>query len=498
MTLPPLLYTALILAAGGPMVYWIGRLLDADTRKSPGPSWAQPAALVGLLAAWVPFGVGLHQFWVYGLVVSSFGDISFHSDALSYILAGTALGLGTLVAIYSRALLEGAPSEARYYGLLLILIACITGLGLTTDLFHLWLWFEAMSLSSYFLVGFHVEDSAALEAAVKYLAQSAVGSVLAMLGIALVLLQTGSLDLLRLAQAPINNTVNTAAGLCLIGFGVKSALVPLHTWLADAHSQAPSGISALLSGVVIEAGLVAALRVIAPLSYRNPGWGWLFVCLGSLNILVGNLLALRQLQVKRMLAYSSISQVGYMVLGLGLAAALGNPMGAQGAFLHLINHGIMKGLAFLAAGVLIFALQRQSPLHHVLTIEDLSGAAARYPWVAFCFSLAVLGLAGLPPLAGFMSKWQIFVSGAMYGSGLVLAFVVFAALNSVLSLSYYVPVVNMLYRKQPSPLLAGAPALPRSATAPLLVLAAGIVLLGIWPAWLAPITAAAGSLLAKP
>ena len=132
---------------------------------------------------------------------------------------------------------------------------------------------------------------------------------------------------------------------------------------------------------------------------------------GALNMIYGNLMALRQTQVKRLLAYSSLSHVGYILLGLGIAFYSHQGGGAQGAFFHIFNHGIMKGLAFLSAGALLYALKLTLGSHDPLVIADLAGAASRYPLPALALSVAVLGLGGLPPLAGFMSKWQIFAAG---------------------------------------------------------------------------------------
>ena len=220
----------------------------------------------------------------------------------------------------------------------------------------------------------------------------------------------------------------------------------MHTWLPDAHAQAPSGISALLSGVVIEAGLIALLRAWRSVGRRNAVLGVLLMVLAAVNMLLGNLMALRQKQVKRLLAYSSLSHVGYMLLGIGIAIYAGQPGGAQGGLFHLVSHGMMKGLAFLAAGALIYAASGAShdtSQDHGLTLSDLDGAARRYPFTALALSIAVLGLGGLPPLVGFMSKWQIFVAGFEAQSVAVAALVVFAALNSVLSLAYYAPMVNV-------------------------------------------------------
>jgi formate hydrogenlyase subunit 3/multisubunit Na+/H+ antiporter MnhD subunit len=301
-----------------------------------------------------------------------------------------------------------------------------------------------------------------------------------------------------------------AGALFLIGFGVKVALVPMHTWLPDAHTQAPSGISAMLSGVVIEAGLVALLRVIALLNNAQgeatsaANWGSLLMSFGALNMIVGNLMALRQVQVKRLLAYSSLSHIGYMALGLGIAIYAGEAAGAQGGMFHLLNHGLMKGLAFLAAGAILYATSHMgtSPnyndppqSHGPLTIPDLNGAAQRYPLAALAFSLAVLGLGGLPPLAGFMSKWQIFVAGFNTHNLIIILLVVFAALNSVLSLAYYAPLVNAVYRKQPSEAVLHGASIPMRMSLPLALLALAVVGLGIWPAMAEWLTGSAGRAL---
>jgi len=353
-----------------------------------------------------------------------------------------------------------------------------------------------MAISSYLLVAFYRDQPASLEAGVKYLVQSAVGSVLVLLGIALVLAVTGTMNLaeIRAAAAQADALPLLAAGaLFMIGFGVKAALVPMHTWLPDAHSQAPSGISAMLSGVVIEAGLIALLRAVASLSGVTLSWGVLLMAFGALNMLAGNLLALRQKQVKRMLAFSSLSHMGYMLLGLGIAVYMGQSAAASGSFFHLINHGLMKGLAFLAAGALLYVLFIKTGDHHSpLTVSDLGGAARKYPIVAFTLSVAVLGLAGLPPFAGFMSKWQIFAAGFETQNIGIDLLVIFAALNSILSLAYYAPIVNAVYRHEPSEAVTHGQAMSWTMSVPLMLLAAAIVILGVWPSLLAGMTGPAG------
>jgi proton-translocating NADH-quinone oxidoreductase chain N len=346
-----------------------------------------------------------------------------------------------------------------------------------------------MAIASYLLVAFYRERPATLEAGVKYLVQSAAGSVLVLLAIALVFGATGQLELDSVQTAVSSPIVlMVAAALFTIGFGVKIALVPLHTWLPDAHSQAPSGISAMLSGVVIEAGLVALLRALTALAGLTLSWGIMLLAFGALNMLTGNLLALRQRQVKRLLAYSSLSHMGYILVGLGIGLYAGEAAGAEGGLFHLLNHGLMKGLAFLAAGAFLYVL---SDSGHSLAIADLAGAARRYPLPALAFSLALLGLAGLPPLAGFMSKWQIFAAGFATHNILVVGVIFFAALNSVLSLAYYAPLVNVVYRREPSAAIQQGRPMPVSMVLPLLLLTAAIVLIGVWPGSVAWLTEAA-------
>jgi proton-translocating NADH-quinone oxidoreductase chain N len=505
-----------------PLIYLSGRLTIADLRlsiaiartggggiqaaivnpKSKIPAWF---SLVVMIAMWVAFALALRDFATGGPQSFTLGSVTLRLDGLSLLLAATGLGLGTLVVIFSGPYMAGEASEEKYFALLVALVGVMIGLGCANDLFNLWLWFEAMAVSSYLLVAFYHEQPASLEAGVKYLVQSAAGSILVLLGIALVLGQTGEIGLDRIAAyvaahgAVLEPPLLVAGALFTIGFGVKAALVPLHTWLPDAHSQAPSGISAMLSGVVIEAGLVALLRGLAAI---GASWGVLLMGFGALNMLAGNLLALRQTQVKRLLAFSSLAHVGYMLAGLGVALYAGQngnaavaANAAAGSFFHLLNHGLMKGLAFLAAGALLYSLHIARGSHATLTTADLAGAAKRYPLAALGLSVAVLGLGGLPPLAGFMSKWQIFVAGFQAQNVWISLLMIFAALNSVLSLGYYAPLVSALYRKQPSEAVECGKPTPFAMGVPLALMAVAVIVIGVWPTALQWLTGPAGTAL---
>ncbi len=473
-----------------PIVYFAGRLFN----------FGRWAAFIAIGLMWIPFVIAAQQVGT-GSISVVIGGMTLRMDGISLVLAAIALSLGTLVVLYSNRYIEHEENEDKYYPMLVALVGVMIGLGCATDLFNLWVWFEAMAISSYLLVAFYRDQPASLEAGVKYLVQSAVGSVLVLLGMALVLALTGTMNLAEIREAagradPL--PLLAAGALFVIGFGVKAALVPMHTWLPDAHSQAPSGISAMLSGVVIEAGLIALLRAIASLAGVTLSWGVLLMAFGALNMLAGNLLALRQKHVKRLLAFSSLSHMGYMLLGLGIAIYVGQSAAASGSFFHLINHGLMKGLAFLAAGSLLYALFIKTGDHHSpLTISDLGGAARKYPIVAFTLSIAVLGLGGLPPFAGFMSKWQIFAAGFETQNVAIDLLVIFAALNSILSLAYYAPLVNAVYRQEPSEAVTRGQAMSWTMSLPLILLAVAIVILGIWPSLLTWMTGPAGTALVK-
>ncbi len=477
-----------------PLVYLAGRVglrPDESNRRS----WlVRGLSLLALLLTWVLFAFSWAQFAMGNQNLSfNLDSIWLHADGLSFLLAAMILGLGTLVVLFSGPYIAGEVGEEKYYAMLLAMIGVMMGLGCARDLFNLWMWFEAMAVSSYLLVAFYRERAASLEAGIKYLVQSATGSVLVLLGIALVLANTGTLDMDQIRAAVSASSAPPlglllAGALFVIGFGVKVAFVPLHTWLPDAHSQAPSGISAMLSGVVIEVGLLAMLRALSTLSGFSVSWGVLLLGFGALNMLFGNLMALRQTQVKRMLAYSSLSHVGYILLGLGIALYAGSPAGAQGAAFHLFTHMIMKGLAFLAVGALMFALLDKNGIHRPLETGDLAGAARKYPLAGLALSIALLALGGLPPLAGFMSKWQIFVAGFQGGNPWLMGLVIFAALNSVLSLAYYAPIVNMLYRRKMGEVVEGGASIPAAMNIPLAILALAIVGIGLWPSMMTWLT----------
>jgi proton-translocating NADH-quinone oxidoreductase chain N len=476
------------------LIYLIGRICMRFSKNCA----LRPAkwlAVIALLATAYPLYIAGSTFLSKGPFTVMFNSIALEMDGIALLLAVIVVSLGLLATIFSATYMHNDVGEEKFYALLTALIGSIIGLGLAADLFNLWVWFEAMTITGYTLVAFYQDEKGSLEAGVKYLVQSAAGSVLVLMGIVLVFMQTGSVNMAEVSSA-VNYTHTMsyiiAGALFIIGFGVKTALVPLHTWLPDAHSQAPSGISAMLSGVVIEAGLVALLRSVGAISNASGQWGIILLVMGALNIAVGNMMALRQTEVKRLLAYSSISHVGYMLIGFGATMSFGSMTGAAGGFFHMTTHAMMKGLAFFCAGTLLYVLHLANGDHSPLTLDDLNGVSKKYPIIALAFSIAVLALGGLPPLAGFMSKWQIFVAGFGTGNGWVQALVIFAAFNSVISLGYYAPLVNRMYRKEPSTIIEQGKPVTFSLAFPIVILTILVIVIGFYPAIMSWITQPAG------
>jgi proton-translocating NADH-quinone oxidoreductase chain N len=395
-------------------------------------------------------------------------------------VAGVALGLGLLVAIYSGRYLALDRRYETYYPLLLLLVAGMVGMLFAADLFNLYMFCELMSVAAYVLVAFRRRTRTAIEAGFKYLVMGSVGTVTMLLGISFVYRETGQLLLSNMRGAP-GPWVRAGAACFLVGLGIKSAIVPLHTWLPDAHGRAPASISAMLSGVVVQSAFYTLLKVCLGLGIPARSMGTLLIVFSLFNMTLGNGLALVQTHTKRLLAYSTIAQMGYMMLSIGIGLRYDIPAAIQAGFFLLITQAAMKGLAFLCKGVCHF-------YHDATTIDQLRGTAARLPLVAVAFSVALAGLAGVPPLAGFASKWFILI-GAMRSSD-ALGYVGLAAflLNSLLALGYYLPLIGTLFARKAAEVSESSEAPVRISpwmALPMVTLGALVLAMGLYPGpWL--------------
>jgi multicomponent Na+:H+ antiporter subunit D len=331
------------------------------------------------------------------------------------------------VTLFSIDYMEHYGAKANYYALLLIMIAGMNGLVLTNDLFTLSLFLEVAAVASYGLVAFGLGHDE-LEASFKYLMLSSVTSAFLLVSIAVIFGFTGRVDISGVAAGFLDLKAKYVVGFCtalfLAGFGLKAAIVPFHAWLPDAHPSAPAPISAMLSGLLIKvSGIYAMARVFFNVFGYSPALSQVLLYVGTISILAGALLALGQNDLKRMLAYSSISQIGYIVLGLGL----GTPLGILGALFHVLNHAVAKSLLFLNSGSVQHATGTRA-------LDAMGGLGKRMPFTAATTVIGSLSIAGVPPLGGFWSKLIIIIAlveSRQYG------FAVIAVLASILTLWYY-------------------------------------------------------------
>ena len=331
------------------------------------------------------------------------------------------------VGLFSINYMDHYGAKANYYALLLMMMAGMNGLLLASDLFNVYVFLEVAAIASYALVAFGLEHDE-LEASFKYLMLSVIASAAILISIAVIFGMTGSLSFSSVAQALRDLEAGPVVGVCaalfIMGFGLKAALVPFHAWLPDAHPSAPASISAILSGLLIKvSGVYALARIFFNVFGLTPALSQILMWLGAVSIVVAAFLALGQKDMKRMLAYSSISQVGYVVLGLGI----GTPLGIAGGLFHLLNHAVGKGLLFLNSGSVQMATGTRD-------LEEMGGLAKRMPVTAATNLIGSLSIAGVPPLAGFWSKLLIII-GLVQARHWPLA--VIAVLASVLTLWYY-------------------------------------------------------------
>ena len=393
------------------------------------------------------------------------------TDMLSIFLTAIFIGVGLATVVYSIKYMENDTGKPLYYTLLLAMISGMVGVVFSGDLFTLYVFWELMSISSYVLVTFRKETWEPVEAGFKYLIMSAAGSATVLLGMSFLYGMAGTLNFQGLAT-----TLSTSSSVwlyiaflfILVGFGVKTAIVPLHTWLPDAYSAAPTPISALLSGVVTETGLFALLRTcFSAFASIQVQWFSIIAFLSILTMTTGNLMALLQNDVKRLLAYSSIANIGYMLVGLALATQIG----LTGTLLHIFNHALMKSTAFLCAGAIIFRLKTRN-------LNEMSGVGRKMPITTIFFAVSLFALIGMPPLNGFISELTLVTATMQSNVGWLGAAII---LNSVLSAGYYLRVMRTLIQPTLSDAAQKAKEAPVLMLIPIGVMTALIIFFGIYP-----------------
>lgn len=346
-------------------------------------------AITHFLGHWAPFSG--HELGDT-LVVDPFG--------LTYGLAVTAVG--TVLLVYSLSELPGlgARELGGYACLFQLLLAALVGVALTADTVNLFVWFEVAALASYGLTGFFLERPIALEAAFKTLVLTNIAGFVVFIGAAMIYAADGALNFGQVHHVLVSHSGVAgvvALGLLIMGFATKAGIVPFHGWLPDAHTAAPGPVSALFSALMVELGVVAIARLTLQVFGGTTGGAdgaalGLLTVFGCVSAVVGAVLALAQDDLKRLLAYDTVSQMGILLVGFATARAAG----VAGAVYHLISHGLFKALLFLCAGAIVHATG-------LTKLSDMGGLARRMPLITVAFVLGAAAIAGIPPFDGYVS-----------------------------------------------------------------------------------------------
>ena len=443
-------------------------LLVANLPIGPvGKKLAYPLAFVLataqiLASLFVPSELFLGSSTIFGSV-----SLAFQADRLSLllILCVGIVGLAALSVGYGT--IKPGDDRHRFSNLLILAMAGMNGVAMVRDLFSLYVFLEITAVSSYILIAFARERDG-LEGSFKYLVLSAVATFMMLSSVAIFLLTTGDTSFEGVAASLARHEGGwqaiLATGLFTAGLCIKAGLVPFHGWLPDAYSSAPPAVSVLLAGIVTKTtGVYSLMRLCSSVFGFAFRLDMALMVVGLLSILVGALAALGQKDMKRMLAYSSLSQVGYIILGLGA----GSPLGIAAAAFHLFNHSIFKTQLFVNAA----AVERQVGTRN---LDEMGGLSREMPVTSWTSVLAFLSAAGVPPLAGFWSKLLIVI--AVWKAGQIPAAVV-AVLASLLTLAYFL----VLQRKAFFGKAVDRPKLVKEApfwlTAPAVVLA--LITLGV-------------------
>lgn len=456
--------------------------------------------LVAAICSWV---IGAEP--EYAIVAGAGTFWALYVDALSALMMALVAVLSFLVVVYSTCHMEGLVKAGKiaderlplFYALVLLFAASMLWACATDNIIVLYLAVEATTLASGLLVTFYW-NKRALEAGYKYLLLLTVGISFALFGCVLIYgalasyVPGGHWNAMMLSQ--IRQSVSIIAqhargmlvlamAFLVIGFGTKAGVIPFHPWLPDAHAEAPSPVSVLLSGIVIKVGAYALIRTTVPFLAVLPALQIVLVLLGVATMLVGIALVAAQDDLKRLLAYSSVSQIGYIVLAMGIGTALG----AFGAVYHIINHALAKSALFLGAG----AVEQSTGTR---AISKLGGLARTMPVTAACFIAGCLALGGAPGLNGFMSKLTICL--AAMRAGLWWAGVL-AALTGVFTLVVLVRAATAVFWGS-----GDVQAVPEAREVPaamwvvMLILVLLCVALGAWPPWVVPALSQASAALA--
>ena len=418
---------------------WPGQGAGAKLAKRLVGVIAMLVMLANLAIAVTLLGTDVGPIFIGGWGPDGAIGIQMICDGLSKLLAVTINLVALVSLLFATAYMRRFTKVWLFTAMFLLMTAAMNGVVLAGDLFNLFVFLEIAAIASYGLVAFGCEAEE-LEAAFKYLVLGTVGSVFILLGVTILYSLTGHLNMAMVASllpkvGAASPAVLLAAAALLGGFALKAAMVPFHAWLPDAHPAAPAPISAMLSGVLIKAsGVYAIARVIFNVLGPSPAYATVLLAMGVVSMVVGVFLAIGQWDFKRLLAYHSISQMGYVVLALGAAAYVLATGGSRtvsalclfGGLFHLFNHAAFKSLLFLSSG----SIEQQAGTR---MLKQMGGLAQRMPVTSLCCRIGALSIAGVPPFNGFFSKLIIIIALVLAGLPVLAGLAVLVALMTLLS-----------------------------------------------------------------
>lgn len=433
-------------------------------------------------AAFVISALLLAQVLQYGVIVYELGGwpapwgIEYRIDQLNAYVLLIVSTLGTVVLLSAYTSVEKELASERriyFYVAYLLCLSGLLGIAATGDLFNVFVFLEMSALSSYILIALG-HDRRGLWASFQYLVMGTVGATFILIGIGLLYAMTGTLNMQDLSErlVPVSDsrTVLTAFVFLIVGVCLKLALFPVHLWLPNAYAHAPSVVTAFLAATATKVAIYLLIRLTysvfgVEFSFSSFPLQYIFLVLSLAGVLFASVTAIFQENVKRLLAYSSIAQVGYMILGFSLA----NPTGLMASLLHLFNHALMKGALFLALGAVMYRIGS-------VRLEDFGGLGKAMPWTMGAVVIGGLSLIGVPLTVGFISKWYL-VSAALEREWWGVAALVL--IGSILAVVYVWRIVEAAYFRPPTPEMATVREAPASLLIPTWLLVAANVYFGV-------------------
>lgn len=420
--------------------------------------------------------------------------IEYHIDVFNGLVLMMVSAVGALVMPFAwRSVADeiDEDKQAWFYCMYLLCLTGLLGIAATGDAFNAFVFLEISSLSAYVLIALG-RDRRALLAAFRYLIMGTIGATFYVIGIGLLYVVTGSLNIVDIgsriagAAAVYPHAVIAALAFITVGLGLKLALFPLHVWLPNAYTYAPSVVTAFMAATATKVAIYLLARFAfgvfgQAFDFRTLPVADIILVLSVAAMFVAAFVAISETDLKRMLAYSSVSQIGYITLGIGIA----NKPGLTGSIVHLVNHAMMKGALFLALGAVVYRIGSAR-------LSDLAGIGRRMPWTMTAFTIAGFGLIGTPGTVGFISKWYL-VAGAFAAGQWVLVFLIVG--SSLLALVYVGRAVEVIWFRDTGPAAARATDPPPSMLAPILLLMAAVVYFGVETSLTAGIAERAAALL---